>query len=455
MSGHPQDLSLREQARSIASGELDATELLEATLTRIDERDERINSIVDRFADESARMLSEAPEGPLHGVPVAVKDQFALPWRAPRDGAVKSPTGVGAGESGIYRRLRDAGAVIVGVTQMHEFGLGSTGHISAYGPCANPWDTTRCAGGSSGGSAAAVAARLVAGAIGTDGGGSIRFPSGYCGVTGLKLTWGQIPIDGFTHGYLTLGTAGPICRDAADARLLAEVLLGHGLGGGGRQRSFRIGVPRAQLWDDLDPEVESACSAALDRLREHDVEVEEVSLDGLEHVVIATVLPLSLEGVPATKPAAIAEVEPHLSVLVRALMKYQLLTPGLALLKAERVRAQLRRSVARAFERVDALAWPSLPAPAPPIANPTVHLPSGDHPADYANVRLGGTANLTGVPAISIPCGESSDGLPIGLQLLAPWGAEDRLLELAELHELATERRHVDAVPPSVQEAPA
>jgi Asp-tRNA(Asn)/Glu-tRNA(Gln) amidotransferase A subunit family amidase len=454
VSGHPQDLSLQEQAGAIASGELDATELLDATLTRMEERNDRINSVVDRFADESARMLAEAPEGPLHGVPIAIKDQFALPWRAPRDGAFKTPTGVGAGDSGIFRRLRDAGAVIVGVTQMHEFGLGSTGHISAYGPCANPWDLTRCAGGSSGGSAAAVAARLVAGAIGTDGGGSIRFPSAYCGVTGLKLTWGQIPVDGFTHGYLTLGTAGPICRDAGDARLLAEALLGHGLGGGGR-RSFRLGVPRAQLWDDLDPDVESNCSAALERLREQGVEVEEVSLDGLEHVIIATVLPLSLEGIPRAKPQAAAEVEPHLSVLVRALMKYQLLTPAVALLKAEQIRAQLRRSVAAAFERVDALAWPSLPAPAPPIAEPTVHLPSGDHPADYANVRLGGTANLTGVPAISIPCGSSGDGLPVGLQLLAPWGAEDRLLDLAELHELATERRYVDAVPPSVQEAPA
>jgi Asp-tRNA(Asn)/Glu-tRNA(Gln) amidotransferase A subunit family amidase len=453
LSGHPQDLSLREQARAVDAGELDATELLDSTLTRIEERNGRINAIVDRFADESARMLAEAPEGPLHGVPIAVKDQFALPWRAPRDGAFKTPTGVGAAESGIFRRLRDAGAVIVGVTQMHEFGLGSTGHISEYGPCANPWDTTRCAGGSSGGSAAAVAARLVAGAIGTDGGGSIRFPSGYCGVTGLKLTWGQIPVDGFTHGYLTLGTAGPICRDAADARLLAEVLLGHGLGGGSR-RTFRLGVPRTQLWDDLDPEVEAACTEALDRFREQGVEIEEVRLDGLEHVIIATVLPLSLEGVPYGKPAAVAEVEPHISVLVRALLKYQLLTPGLATLKAEQVRAQLRRSVAAAFERVDALAWPSLPAPAPPIENPTVRLPSGDHPADYANVRLGGAANLTGVPAISIPCGSSGNGLPIGLQLLAPWGADDSLLELAELHELATERRYLDAVPPSVQEAP-
>jgi Asp-tRNA(Asn)/Glu-tRNA(Gln) amidotransferase A subunit family amidase len=454
VSEHPQDLSLREQARAIAAGELDPTELLDATLARIEERDVRINSIADCFGSESARMLAEAPEGPLSGVPVAVKDQFALPWRAPRDGAFANAFDIGIGESGIYRRLRDAGSVIVAVTNMHEFGLGSTGHISAYGPCGNPWDPARCAGGSSSGSAAAVSARLVAGAVGTDGGGSIRFPSGYCGVTGLKLTWGQIPTDGFTHGYLSLGTAGPICRDAEDARLLGAVLAGRPLEAG-MARGSRVGVPRAQLWNDLDPEVEQACADALERLEDAGMRASEASIEGAEHTVIATVLPLSMEGIPSTKPAAIVEIEPHLSPLIRALTKYQLLTPGSALLKAGRVRALLRRSLATLFGAFDLLAWPSLPAPAPPIAEPTVSLPSGDYPADFANVRLGGIANLAGVPAISIPCGFTRSGLPIGLQLLAPWGEDARLLDAAALLEEATERRYVDAAPPLAERAAA
>jgi aspartyl-tRNA(Asn)/glutamyl-tRNA(Gln) amidotransferase subunit A len=454
VSEHPQDLTLREQARTIASGELDPTELLEATLARIEERDPAINSIADSFGNESARMLAEAPEGPLNGVPVAVKDQFALPWRAPRDGAFANPFGVGAGESGIYRRLRDAGAVVVAVTNMHEFGLGSTGHLSAYGPCGNPWDPARCAGGSSGGSAAATSARLVAGAVGTDGGGSIRFPSGYCGVTGLKLTWGQIPVDGFTHGYLSLGTAGPICRDAEDARLLGSVLAGRPLEAG-MARGLRVGVPRLQFWNDLDPEVEQACAEALERLEDAGTRMHDASIEGAEHTVIATVLPLSMEGIPSTKPAAIAEVEPHLSPLIRALTKYQLLTPGAALLKAGRVRALLRRSLASLFAEFDLLAWPSLPAPAPPIAEPRVRLPSGDYPADFVNVRLGGIANLTGVPALSLPCGFTRSGLPIGLQLLAPWGEDARLLDAAALLEEATERRYVDAAPPLAERAAA
>jgi Asp-tRNA(Asn)/Glu-tRNA(Gln) amidotransferase A subunit family amidase len=137
--------------------------------------------------------------------------------------------------------------------------------------------------------------------------------------------------------------------------------------------------------------------------------------------------------------------------LISALMKGQLLMPAVALVKSERVRAQLRRSLAEAFGRVDALAWPAIPAPAPPIENPSVTLPSGTHPADFANVRLGGIANLAGVPAISIPCGFSTERLPLGIQLLAPWGEDARLLDLAELFEERTERRYVDAAPQLAQ----
>ena len=158
---HPQDLSLREQAAAIAAGDLDPGELLDQTLARMEERDPELNSIVAVILspDDSRRMLAEAPPGltSLHGVPIAVKDMFALPWRAPRDGSPHEQ--LPKGESGIYRRLRDAGAVIVGVTNMHFWGAGSTGHVTAYGPVGNPWSTEHCGGGSSGGSAAAVGAR--------------------------------------------------------------------------------------------------------------------------------------------------------------------------------------------------------------------------------------------------------------------------------------------------------
>lgn len=450
---HPQDLSLREQADAIASGELDATELLEATLTRIEERDGPVNSIAEVFASESARMLAEAPEGPLHGVPIAVKDMFALPWRAPRDGAPRNLEGIGPGESAVYQRLRDAGAVVVAVTNMHEFGAGSTGHISAYGPCGTPWNTAHCAGGSSGGSGAAVAARLVAGAVGTDGGGSVRYPAAYCGVTGLKLTWGLVPPEGYTHGFASLGAPGPICRDAADARLLGGALVGRPLEQR-RATNLRLGVVRT-FWEDVDPEVAERCDAAIERLRESGMEVTQVHLDGTEHVRIATVLRLGLEASPYAKPEIYEEIESQISPVGRALSKYLLLAPAVAMARTELVRAQVRRSLARAFEDVDVLAWPMTPAPPPPIENPTVQVPSGRFPADYANVHHGGIANLAGNPAMSAPCGFTSERLPVGLHLVAHWRENERLLDVAELLEQATDRAFVDAMPPLAQKTPA
>ncbi|MGH2979139.1 MAG: amidase [Solirubrobacterales bacterium] len=452
-SDHPQDLSLSEQARAIAAGELDATELLEATLSRIEARDSQLNSIVDRFAHESARMLSEAPEGPLHGVPVAVKDMFALPWRAPRDGSVRNLTGVRRGESAVYRRLRDAGAIVVGVTNMHEHGAGSTGHISAYGPCGNPWDPARCAGGSSGGSASAVAARLVAGAVGTDGGGSIRYPAAYCGVTGLKLTWGLVPSAGYTHAYSSMSAPGPMTRDAADARLLAEALVGRPLE---RRRGarLRLGVVPG-FWDDVDPEIVELSQAAVDALRDAGMTVTEVQLEGIDHIRIATVLRLTLEDAAAVPPQVAREHEPDLSPIGRALSKYRALIPAEALVRADAIRALLRRSLADASTQADLLVWPTVAAPAPAIDDTTVHLPSGPVPADYANVRMGGIANLTGAPALSAPVGVTRAGLPAGLHMITHWRDPERLLDVADLLEQVTERRHVDAVPPLAEKTPA
>src|SRR5439155_15093074 len=202
-------------------------------LARIGERNPAVNAIVDTFPEESRRMLAEAPRGPLFGVPVAIKDEWPLPWRAERLGAAqhvgRPPT---PGESGPYRALRDAGAVIVGVANMHEYGAGSTGHISAFGPARNPWDTERCPGGSSSGPGAAVAARLVSGAVGADGVGSIRYPAAYCGLTGLKPTFGRSTMTGHHVPQTTTVVSGPLCRDAADCRLLAGVLFGEVLASG-------------------------------------------------------------------------------------------------------------------------------------------------------------------------------------------------------------------------------
>lgn len=437
-NGHPQDLSLREQASAIRSGELDPTELLEATLARIEERDPPLNSIVATFPDETAKMLENAPRGPLHGVPIAVKDMFTLPWRSPRDGTPHEQ--LPPGESGVYRRLRDAGAVIVGVTNMHFWGGGSTGHVSAYGPVGNPWNTEHCGGGSSGGSAAAVGARLVAGAVGTDGGGSIRLPAAYCGVTGLKGTYGSAPRAGYTHGFSSLSATGPMCRDAADTRLLGEVMFdcvlapvdGEGL---------TVGIVTRPFWEDIDPEVESACEEAIEAAGWR---TRDIAIEGAEHSPIATVLRLTLEALPSIQRHELDDAHP----LMRALIKYEKLMPARHLVQADRVRALLRRELSSAFQSgIDVIAWPTVAAPAPPIAEPTVTVPSGRRPADGVNVKQTGIGNLAGIPGISVPVGTHSSGLPMALQLQAAWGRDELLLDAAEHLERATERRFVDALP--------
>jgi aspartyl-tRNA(Asn)/glutamyl-tRNA(Gln) amidotransferase subunit A len=280
----------------------------------------------------------------------------------------------------------------------------------------------------------------VAGAVGTDGGGSIRLPAAYCGVTGLKGTYGATPPDGYTHRFSSLGVGGPMCRDAADARLLGEVLFQRVLQPGGGA-GICVGIVREPFWTDLDPEVERACRDAIDAAG---WATEDLTLAGAEHSRAATVLRLTLEALPATHPEEVADADP----LMRALLKYEKLLPARLLIKADRIRALLRRELKQAFERFDVIAWPTVPAPAPPIADPTVELPSGRIAADPANVGQTGLGNLSGIPGISVPVGTHSSGLPIALQLQAAWGREPALLDAAEHLERATGRQFVDAVPP-------
>jgi aspartyl-tRNA(Asn)/glutamyl-tRNA(Gln) amidotransferase subunit A len=443
------DATLREQAAAVATGEADPAELLAAALARIEERNPSVNAIVETFPEQSRRMLAEAPGGPLNGVPVAIKDEWPLPWRAERLGAAQH---VGPppkpGESGPYRALRDAGAVIVGVANMHEYGAGSTGHISAYGPARNPWDTERCPGGSSSGPGAAVAARLVAGAVGADGVGSIRYPAAYCGLTGLKPTFGRSTMYGHHVAETTTIVSGPLCRDAADCRLLGGVLFGEELAAG-EPDGLRIGIVPGELWDDCDPEVEAACREAVEALREASGgTVTAVDLQGRQHVAIASVLVGQTEELADVTPERIAALGEDVSLIARALLRYRLLIPAVAISKSLRVRTLVRRSLAELFGRVEVLAWPTVAAPAPPLENPTVELPSGAYPADYVNPRQAGIANLAGIPAISIPVGINSEGLPIALQLLAGWGHDELLLDAAEALERSNGRRWVDAAPP-------
>jgi Asp-tRNA(Asn)/Glu-tRNA(Gln) amidotransferase A subunit family amidase len=443
------DLSLQGQAEAIAAGSLDPAELLEATLTRIEERNPALNAVVETFPEHSREMLAAAPAGPLHGVPVVIKDEWPLPWRAQRFGAAEMLAETAPGESGPYRALRDAGAVIVGVGNMHELGAGSTGNVSVYGPARNPWSTDRCPGGSSSGPAAAVAARLVAGAVGADGVGSIRYPAAYCGLTGLKPTFGRSVLDGHhMAGVSTTIVSGPLCADAADSRLLGSALFGEELkveNPGG----LRIGVIGGEVCEDVAPEIRAACASAIEDLRqETGGEVRQVELPELAMATLATVLIANSESLGGVTPERLNNLDPELSPIGRGLLKFRVLLPAIATIKAHQVRTLARHTVARLFEEVDVLACPTVPAVAPPLEAPIVELPSGTLTADEANVRGGALANLTGIPAISVPVG-TSEGLPVALQLQAAWGRDELLLGAAAALERANGRRWVEAAPPA------
>jgi Asp-tRNA(Asn)/Glu-tRNA(Gln) amidotransferase A subunit family amidase len=288
----------------------------------------------------------------------------------------------------------------------------------------------------------------VSGAVGADGVGSIRYPAAYCGLTGLKPTFGRSTMFGHHVPQTTTIVSGPLCRDAADCRLLGGVLFGEVLAGS-EPSGLRIGVVPGELWDDCHPEVATACREAVEELREaSDGTISEVDFEGREHVLIASILVGQTEELAETTPERIAGLTDEVSLVARALLRYRLLIPAVAMSKASRVRTLVRRSLAELFEHVDLVAWPTVAAPAPPLDNPTVEIPSGAYPADYVNPRQGGLANLAGVPAISVPVGRSSGGLPIALQLVAPWGRDELLLDAAEALEQATDRVWVDAAPP-------
>jgi Asp-tRNA(Asn)/Glu-tRNA(Gln) amidotransferase A subunit family amidase len=435
---HPQDLGLRAQAEAVRSGALKPGELLDATLARLAARDSTLNSTPVVFADEAAQMLAAAPDGPLHGVPLTIKDMYALPWRGACNGTPFEL--IPAAESGAFRRLRDAGAVIVGVANQHEAGMGTTGIVSAYGVHPNPWNREHCAGGSSGGSASAVAARLVAGSVGSDSGGSTRLPAAYCGVVGLKVTYRALPYDNYFGMGTTFSAPGAFGRDAGDARLVAEALLARPLTAE-PARELRVGVVRDPYWSDCQPEVVALAESALAATG---WTVRDIAIEHLELAGAALMVRLGAEA--GTPPAAFLQA---VSPMTRAIMLANVLRPAPAVSHADRARAAIRRAMARALDEVDVIAWPTVSAPAPRIDRPFVDVPSGTMPADIVNLRQAVVANVTGQPGINVPVGFVG-GLPVGLQLLGPWGEESRLVAAAQHVEDATAREFVDALPPSL-----
>ena len=415
---------------------------VEAALLAIEDVQPRLNAFTAVLADEAlgrARELDgQEPIGPLHGLSVVVKDLFDVA-RAPTTGGCGAYEGrVAKEDSDVVAALRAAGAVIVAKTNQHELGAGATGLVSAYGPTWNPWGEGRIPGGSSSGSAAAVAAGVVTLAIGSDTGGSIRMPASFCGITGLKPTHGRVSLRGampMSPGY---DTAGPMARTAAECLVAFEVLSAGGLVPGRPARGvegFTIGLP-APFFELVHVETKAATEAAAGRLEQLGAVVESLDGPGVDQGwlgflhVWADVAHLHAEIVGDER------ISPEVAHLIDVGLQMTGTEYAASMARAREIRAAFEV----AFRRVDALLTPATPYPAARAQDDDVPVPGG-----VLDVHRGGPSRLTapvneaGLPAVAFPVGLSSERLPIGAQLIGRPYDDETLLEVVAAFQTATD----------------
>lgn len=470
-------MTATELSKRIKAGEITAVAACEQALDRIKRFEPSLsafNTVMAERALERARALDSAARstGALHGVPIAVKDNLCTNG-VPTTASSKVLTGfVPPYDATVVARLEAAGAVIVGKTNLDEFAMGSSTENSALGPSKNPWDVTRTPGGSSGGSAAAVAARVVPIALGSDTGGSIRQPAALCGITGFKPTYGRVSRYGLLAFASSLDQIGPLTLTVEDAALVAQVIGGFDahdstsspepmpdlLGAlTGDVTGLRIGVPRAFL-AGIDAAVLAAYEAALQIMTSRGATLVDIEL------------PHAAYGIPVYYLIATAEASSNLArydgvrfgyrtqletddtlremyertrdegfgaeVKRRIMLGTYVLSAGYYdayYLKAQQVRTLLRQDYDRAFERVDVVATPTTPTPAFTLGEKT-----SDPVQMYLNDIYTVSANLTGLPSISVPCGFSDRRLPIGFQLTGRSFDEATMLRAADAYQRDT-----------------
>ncbi|MGQ0550090.1 MAG: Asp-tRNA(Asn)/Glu-tRNA(Gln) amidotransferase subunit GatA [Armatimonadota bacterium] len=476
----PADRTARALRAAYAAGTRRPSEVIEETLARIAARDGDLHAFLS-VDEEGARAEAAAwderyakaagSDGlpALAGIPIAIKDNMCtrgVPttagsrildgWRPPYDATVVT-------------RLRHAGAIILGKTNLDEFAMGSSTENSAFGPTRNPWDPTRVAGGSSGGSAAAVAAGLAPLALGSDTGGSIRLPAGFCGVVGLKPTYGRVSRYGLVAFASSLDQIGPIAADVTDCALLLGAIAGHDSADTTSAalpvpdylaalrtsaRGVRVGVPEEAFGAGLAPGVETAIRAALDVFSAQGMPVERIGLPTIDAALPAYYLIAPAEassnlarydGVQYGMRAASDDLHEMYTQTRRAgfgpEVKRRIMLGTYALsagyyeayyLKAQRVRTLVARDFARAFERVDVVVMPVAPTPAFAIGE-KVDDPLQMYLSDIFTIPV----NLAGLPGLTLPCGFDG-GLPVGLQLIGRAFEEETLLRAAYAYEQAT-----------------
>ncbi len=472
-------LTIHELTAAYHAGRASPTEATLAYLGRIEKLDGEVGAYLTVTRDgalAAARAAEERyragrPRGPLDGVPVAIKDVFCTRGVPTTCGSRILEGFVPPYDATPVARLAAAGAVMLGKTNMDEFAMGSSTEHSAFKVTRNPWDLARVPGGSSGGSAAAVAGELAAAALGTDTGGSVRQPAAFCGVVGLKPTYGRVSRYGLIAFASSLDHVGPLTRDVRDAALVLGALAGvdprdatsvdepvpdYAAGLDGGVRGLTLGVPREYFAAGLDPEVEAAVRAAIEQLRTLGARIEEVSLPTTDYglAVYYIVAPAEASsnlarydgvkyGLRAPGGKDLIDMESRTraagfgpEVKRRIMLGTHALSAGYYDAyygRAQKVRTLVKRDFEQAFARVDLLVAPTTPSVA------FKHGEKEDPLAMYLNDVFTVGGNLAGLPAVSVRCGFSAAGLPIGLQVIGRPFDEARVLRTAHAYEQATE----------------
>jgi aspartyl-tRNA(Asn)/glutamyl-tRNA(Gln) amidotransferase subunit A len=430
-------------------------ELVQACLARIERLNPVLNAFITVTSEQALQQARDADaeirkgkwRGPLHGVPIALKDLFDTAGVRTTAASRVFENRVPSEDAEVVRRLRGAGAVLLGKLNMHEFAYGVTSVATYFGPVHNPWKLDMIAGGSSGGSAAAVAAGLCYGALGSDTGGSIRLPAAYCGIAGLKPTYGRVSTRGVIPLAWSLDHIGPMCRSVADCALLLRPIAGYdpkdsnsvdapvpdyaqALRSG--VSTLRLGIPRKPFFEQLDSEIEAAVNQAIEVLSKLTASVHDVQLPAFEPGPLVDAEAYAYHAAYLAKTPELYQRETRERLETGAKVTTQ------AYIQGRRNLDRLRREVRGVFADVDVLVTPTTSVPPATIAE---SVPPPTEPGSRSLLLGRNTRpfNTYGLPTISVPCGFSKMGLPIGLQISGPHLGEAVMLAVAHAYEQATE----------------
>jgi aspartyl-tRNA(Asn)/glutamyl-tRNA(Gln) amidotransferase subunit A len=455
--------SATELARLIAARDVSPVEVVQAYLDRIEARDGRLRAFITVTADAAraaaraaeAQVISGAPRGPLCGVPIALKDLVSTRGVRTTGGSRILADNEPAEDATVAARLAAAGAISLGKLNMHEFAYGPEGLNPHYGTPWNPWDaaTHRMCGGSSSGSAAAVAAALCAGALGSDTGGSIRIPSAFCGISGIKPTYGRVSRAGVLPLAWSLDHVGPMCRTAADCALLLGAMAGYdprdpttsvlpvpdyAAALTGNVKGLRVGVLRAGFLDDAAPALAAVVEEALRGLAGLGATLQDVKLETLGVAAAAATAIISAEAYAYHEEWIKARPADYAGD-VRDRIRVGAFVAAADYLKAQRARAVLRDEVDARLATLDVLVSPTTPIAAPAVGDAEAVVGTARVPVRASLIRFTRPFNVTGHPVASIPCGLTPERLPVGLQIVGRPFDEVTVLRVADAYQRVTD----------------